>query len=63
MPIKRKLWGLRGKLPPGVMIGRRDPGDGDAQLLTYAEIKAADMLNITDGLLHPQVMSRICIGS
>ena len=63
MSVKRRLWGIRAKIPQGVMLARKSGGDGDVELLTFAEVKGPDVLNITDGLLHPQVMSRICIGS
>lgn len=38
MPIKRKVQGIRGPVPTGVILGRIDDGDGDVQLLSITDL-------------------------
>lgn len=64
MALKRRLWGIRQKIPQGFYLGRLSAGDGDVELLTAEEMKSTAGLNITGGAgqAYAATMSKICIG-
>jgi len=46
MPLRRRLWGIRGRIPKGFFLGRISPGEGDVELLTADEITGSTGLNV-----------------
>ena len=50
MPLKRKLWGIRQKIPQGFFLGRLSVGDGDVELLTADEMTGSSGLNVPAAL-------------
>jgi len=46
MPLRRRLWGIRGRIPQGFFLGRLSPGEGDVELLTSDEVTGSAGLNV-----------------